>query len=759
MKTRVIQGDSSSPPDRPGSAPAPVVTPPGQRPVRIWTGRTGSRMLRVAQIARTLREKIPFTLSVAVLTLLAGLASTSLWRPLRNQSLLDAVAYGVPAFSAGRWWTPATGVLFAQTPLQYVATLGSFVLLCGFAEYRMGTLRAATAAVVTHLAAALGDAAVLALGEGHGWLWADRTALVRDVGFSAGALGAASAATATLAAPWRGRVRVGLATYVVVSFVYVGVLWDLEHLLAVAVGLACGPLLVGQRASRAGFALPRLSRREYRLLAAGTFVVAGVAALIAPWTEAGGPLATGMPGTEAAFTSGPFFAVLWFAVAAGLRTGRRRAWRIATAVTALSLVALLVLATLLAVRGEPGWPVLTYMVAFTVAQLAILVAGRHSFANPSRRRARRTPGSAVALPTEADRTRASALLEVDGSSNRLAWMTTWPENRWYFPAAPPDDGGYVAYRVHARVAIGLCDPVAATSEDRRVLLRGFADRMEAAGLVPCLFSVTGVVARDAQALSWHALQVAEEAVVDLESLAFTGRRWQDVRTALNRAAAQGITHRLVSLADEPRGVQVQVRAISEQLTADKGLPEMGFTLGGVDEALDPRVRVGLAVDGDGTVHGVTSWMPAFGENGGSPAGWTLDVMRRAPDGFRSSMEFLIASACLAFREEGAAFVSLSGVPLAKAAPGDSAVDRGPLDAFLNKLGEPLEPYYGFRSLQAFKGKFQPRHEPMYLVFPDEAALPRIGLALTRAYLPEAGLRDLVALMHRPSQSPVVPKNA
>jgi len=32
-----------------------------------------------------------------------------------------------------------------------------------------------------------------------------------------------------------------------------------------------------------------------------------------------------------------------------------------------------------------------------------------------------------------------------------------------------------------------------------------------------------------------------------------------------------------------------------------------------------------------------------------------------------------------------------------------------------------------------------------LVFPDEAALPRIGLALSRAYLPEAGVRDLLSL--------------
>jgi lysylphosphatidylglycerol synthetase-like protein (DUF2156 family) len=189
---------------------------------------------------------------------------------------------------------------------------------------------------------------------------------------------------------------------------------------------------------------------------------------------------------------------------------------------------------------------------------------------------------------------------------------------------------------------------------------------------------------------------------------------------------------------------MQVKAISSEWVEDKGLPEMGFTLGGVDEAMDPAVRVGLALDGESTVHGVTSWMPIH-DVGGAEVGWTLDVMRRLPGGFRYSMEFLIASACLSFRDEGSSVVSLSGAPLARSAANDDGLDRGTVDAFLDRLGETLEPYYGFRSLLAFKAKFQPVHHPLYLVFPDEAALPRIGLALSRAYLPDAGVRDLVAL--------------
>ena len=57
----------------------------------------------------------------------------------------------------------------------------------------------------------------------------------------------------------------------------------------------------------------------------------------------------------------------------------------------------------------------------------------------------------------------------------------------------------------------------------------------------------------------------------------------------------------------------------------------------------------------------------------------------------------------------------------------------------------MEPYYGFRSLHAFKNKFSPRYEPLFLAYRDEGDLPRIGIALTRAYLPGVDLRDMVRL--------------
>ena len=117
-------------------------------------------------------------------------------------------------------------------------------------------------------------------------------------------------------------------------------------------------------------------------------------------------------------------------------------------------------------------------------------------------------------------------------------------------------------------------------------------------------------------------------------------------------------------------------------------------------------------------------------------------MRRLPDGFRPATEFLIASACLAFQEQRRPAGLPVGRPLAHAGGEDASL--GALEQLLDTLGESMEPLYGFRSLESFKQKFKPRQVPLFMVFRDEAALPRIGIALTKAYLPDASMAQLAA---------------
>ena len=341
----------------------------------------------------------------------------------------------------------------------------------------------------------------------------------------------------------------------------------------------------------------------------------------------------------------------------------------------------------------------------------------------------------VSSTAELDRVR--ALLGRDGGSS-LAHMTTWSGNAYWFTA---DETAAVAYRVHAGVALTVGGPVG-DPELRAKAMLGFTEYCHQLGWIPCWYSVDTASATLLRELGFSTLQVAEETVLHLPELAFSGRKWQDIRTALNRAKKAGITAEWCRFRHAPLAVTDQIRMISEEWVAEKGLPEMGFTLGGLDELADDDVRLLVAVDADRTVHAVTSWLPVH--RGDRLVGWTLDFMRRRGDAFPGASEFLIASAALLCQQEGVEFLSLSGAPLARI---DRGQPIGPAQRLLDRTGDLLEPVYGFRSLMAFKAKFQPEYRPLYLAYPDPTTLPSIGNALSRAYLPHLQPRQASRLAH------------
>ncbi|MEY9874563.1 phosphatidylglycerol lysyltransferase [Streptacidiphilus sp. MAP12-33] len=334
------------------------------------------------------------------------------------------------------------------------------------------------------------------------------------------------------------------------------------------------------------------------------------------------------------------------------------------------------------------------------------------------------------------------LLRYGGST--LAYMTTWPGNDHWLS---PDGRAAIAFRVIGSTALTLGGPYGDPAA-RGPAVAEFTHVCDDRGWTPCFYSVTQETKDVTDRLGWSSLQVAEDTVLPLPDLAFTGKRWQDVRSALNRAGKAGVTAHWYTWPTAPVAVQEQVRALSEEWVADKGLPEMGFTLGGLDELEDPRVRIVVALDEEGTLQGITSWLPCHED--GEPVGWTLDFMRRGNGSFQGVMEYLIATAATTFKEEGARFMSLSGAPLAR-------MDRGEqpaaLQRLLDVLGRALEPAYGFRSLLAFKAKFQPTYLPLYMVYPDPAQLPALANAIGKAYLPHVTPAQMLRLSRKFTAGP------
>jgi lysylphosphatidylglycerol synthetase-like protein (DUF2156 family) len=337
---------------------------------------------------------------------------------------------------------------------------------------------------------------------------------------------------------------------------------------------------------------------------------------------------------------------------------------------------------------------------------------------------------AAVAPGELDRLR--AILR-RGSAGSLGHMALWRGNRLWFA----QDGAHaVAFREVNGVAITVGEPVG-PEEGRRDAAEQFALSCDDAGLTPVFYAVgPGFADTLGGGQRWPCLLIGEDTVIDPRAFTMKGKRWQDVRSSINRAERAGVTAVRTGWDRCSLGLRSQITAISEEWVADRRLPELEFTLGGIEELKDPEVQLLLAVGPDERVEGVTSWLPTYRD--GVVVGWTLDFMRRRTDGMNGVMEFLIASMALQLRDEGVEFLSLSVAPLAVS--GDGELPRA-----LGALARILEPAYGFRSLAAFKDKFQPELRPVLLAFPDPLALPAIGIAIARAYLPDMSLPDVARL--------------
>ncbi|OMH36647.1 hypothetical protein BGP79_12590 [Tersicoccus sp. Bi-70] len=393
-----------------------------------------------------------------------------------------------------------------------------------------------------------------------------------------------------------------------------------------------------------------------------------------------------------------------------------------------------------AVAVEPHGPVSGFLFAVGGAVFwAVTIVGLVVLLRTGRRAER-----ATATVTA----RAAELVRVGGGA--LSRMTLWPGTSYWFT---PDGAAAVAYQRHHGVALTVGGPIGDRARWTDAVV-GFTRWCAAEGVVPCLYSVPEDIVAAVRPLGFRSMGVADETVLHVEGLGFTGKRWQNVRTALNRAERIGVRARWYRWPDLPIGARTQVREISEAWVAERALPELGFTLGGVAELADPEVALCLAVDDEERVHGVVSWLPVYAE--GQVVSWTLDFMRRDPSGFNGVMEFLIASAVLHFRDD-VQTLSLSGSPLAvdperAAVSGDGPAETTTVERLQGTLRRLLEPAYGFAALAAFKSRFAPAHRTWYLAYPDPLQLPRIARALTEAYAPEFTLRQAGRLLRGPAPS-------
>jgi lysyl-tRNA synthetase class 2 len=222
-----------------------------------------------------------------------------------------------------------------------------------------------------------------------------------------------------------------------------------------------------------------------------------------------------------------------------------------------------------------------------------------------------------------------------------------------------------------------------------------------------------------------ALELGDEAVVNVSEFSLAGRPMRNVRQMVNRVAKNGYTAEVRRVADIP---EQELSQIIREADRWRGTDvERGFSmaLGRLGGSGDENCVLVTAKE-DGVLRAVLQFVP-WGSDGLS-----LDLMRRDKTAQAGLNDFLIVEAIKAAPALGVKRVSLNFAMFRAALERGERIGAGPVLKAWRGLLVFLSRWFQIESLYKFNAKFCPVWEPRFFVFPGGRDAPRIALAALEA---------------------------
>jgi phosphatidylglycerol lysyltransferase len=295
----------------------------------------------------------------------------------------------------------------------------------------------------------------------------------------------------------------------------------------------------------------------------------------------------------------------------------------------------------------------------------------------------------------------------------------------------------VAYALWRNFAVALADPIG-PEDDKAEAVHQFVRFCKRQDWTP-VFYCSHVTRRSLyEQAGLITFKVGEDARLSLENFNLQGGKFQNLRTASNRARKENMEFVWYDAKPTPdHGIEAQLKLISDRWLSAKHGGEMSFDLGAF-HLDDLRERgVGIVRNAEGRIEAFATWL-SFDRGHGR----ALDLMRGSAEARNGGlMDFLILECIARFRDQGVTEISLGNAPLANVrAEGDDEPTRP--ERATQFLFENFDRFYGYKSLFRFKRKYHPDWQGRYLAYPPGTPLPMLGLAITGVHLPE-GFRALL----------------
>jgi lysyl-tRNA synthetase, class II len=222
-----------------------------------------------------------------------------------------------------------------------------------------------------------------------------------------------------------------------------------------------------------------------------------------------------------------------------------------------------------------------------------------------------------------------------------------------------------------------------------------------------------------------ALELGDEAIVNVAEFSLSGRSMRNVRQMVNRVAKNGYSAEVRRMADiPPKELDAIVRTADSWRGSET---ERGFSmaLGRIGAVDDDNCVLATARE-NGVLRAVLQLVP-WGADGLS-----LDLMRRDKGAQPGLNDFLIVETIKAATGLGVKRISLNFAVFRAALERGERIGAGPVLKAWRSILIFMSKWFQIESLYKFNAKFSPVWQPRFFVFPSSKDAPRIALAALEA---------------------------
>ncbi|MFJ1702584.1 phosphatidylglycerol lysyltransferase domain-containing protein [Kitasatospora sp. NPDC088346] len=310
----------------------------------------------------------------------------------------------------------------------------------------------------------------------------------------------------------------------------------------------------------------------------------------------------------------------------------------------------------------------------------------------------------------------------------------------------PSGKAAIAYRVVGGVSLASGDPIG-DPEAWPGAIEPWLEQARANAWVPAVIGASQEAGTVYARHGLDALELGDEAIVEVAEFSLEGRAMRGLRQAYNRVKRAGYATRIRRHGDIPDEEMVALVRLADHWR--DGATERGFSmaLGRLGDPDDGQCLMIECTDGEGTLRALLSFAP-WGRDGLS-----LDLMRRDRDADNGLLEFMVLDLIEGAQDLGVVRISLNFAMFRAVFERGSRLGAGPVLRLWKAVLSFFSRWWQIESLYRANAKYRPIWEPRYLCFRKGSELPRIGLASARAegFLETPSLPALLNRRHLPGQ--------